>query len=257
MHLLNSLKLASTTSPTNADIMAAISSIQNSKTDIILSTARYQTWHTVLLVFPQTKRGPWKTNWLRHQFRAAQADLERRRADGESRLIVGPVNGIPRAIKQPSNKYESPPPAPRCPLTSTITVEVHNCKVVHVTLSVFTRQPTFGGYYESLLISNLKHKSHTEGDHRYDSLCYSLRIRDGSRVHIVRLCSRHEEPPHFQSSWTAMIKDVTKTLLQQRPGQPRLPPPLPPQPPQPPQQPRPRQPGPTQPVPPPSPRPSR
>lgn len=35
MHLLNSLKVASTNSPTNADIMAAIPSIQNSKTDII------------------------------------------------------------------------------------------------------------------------------------------------------------------------------------------------------------------------------
>lgn len=41
-----------------------------------------------------------KTKWERELVRTAYADLERRRAEGESDLIVAHVNGIPKAIKR-------------------------------------------------------------------------------------------------------------------------------------------------------------
>jgi len=43
-----------------------------------------------------------KTKRERDLFRTAYAELERRRADGESDLIVSYVNGIPKATKRPS-----------------------------------------------------------------------------------------------------------------------------------------------------------
>lgn len=63
-----------------------------------------------------------KTKRERDLFRAAYADLERRRAVGESDLIVSYVNGIPKATKRSSKNYK-PPPASRYPQVSTKTVE--------------------------------------------------------------------------------------------------------------------------------------
>jgi hypothetical protein len=40
-----------------------------------------------------------KTKWERDSLHAAYTDLERRKADGETDLIVKYVNGIPKAVK--------------------------------------------------------------------------------------------------------------------------------------------------------------